>query len=170
MTPEFSRAERVDTIGEGERAVAIAADERERAALARRFGLIAVARLEARFGVRREGAAVLATGRVEAAVTQRCSVSGEPIEARVDEPVRLRFVADAVADEEVELSEDDLDTLPIEAGAIDLGEAAAETMALALDPFPRLPGAAEALRAAGVVGEEEVGAFAGLAKLRDQLR
>ena len=170
MTPEFPRPERVDTIGEGERAVTIAADEGERAKLARRFGLIAVARLEARFAVRREGAVVLATGRVEATVTQACSVSGEPIEARVDEPVSLRFVDGDVAGEEVELEEGDLDTLPIEAGAVDLGEAAAETMALALDPFPRVAGAEEALRAAGVLGEEEGGAFAALAKLRDQLR
>ncbi len=170
MTPEFARLERVDTFGEGERVVVIAADEGERAKLARRFGLIAVARLEARFAVRREGAAVLATGRVEAAVTQACSVSGEPIEARVDEAVSLRFVEGDDAGEEVELGEGDLDTLPIEAGAIDLGEAAAETMALALDPFPKIAGAEEALRAAGVLGDEGGNAFSALAKLRDQLR
>ena len=170
MTPEFSRPERIDTIGDG-REVTLVADERERAALARRFGLLAVARLEARFRLGREGASVLATGQVEAVVTQACSVSGEPIAARVDEPVRLRFVEDGAADEELELSEGDLDTLLIEAGAIDLGEAAAETMALALDPFPRAEGAEEALRAAGVVSEDEaeLGPFSGLAALKNRL-
>jgi hypothetical protein len=34
--------------------------------------------------------------------------------------------------------EDDAD--PIEAGAVDLGEVAAETLALDLDPYPRQPG------------------------------
>lgn len=169
MTPEFSHILRVDTIDDG-REVSLAADERERAALARRFGLLAVARLEARFRLEREGAGVLAVGRVEAAVTQACSLSGEPIEARVDEPVRLRFVEDEVAGEEVELTEGDLDTMRIEGGAIDLGEAAAETMALALDPFPRAPGAEEALRAAGVLGEDQTGAFSALAALKDRLR
>ncbi|MBN9990995.1 hypothetical protein JND45_16805, partial [Listeria monocytogenes] len=58
-----------------------------------------------------------------------------------------------------------LDTMPYDGAAIDLGEAAAETMALALDPFPRGPNAAAALRAAGVISEEEAkpaGALAGL--------
>ena len=175
MTPrvtaaEFSRPERVDTIGEGERTVAIAADEGERVGLARRFGLVAVARLDASFAIRREGGAVLATGRVVAAVTQACSITGEPIEARVDEPVALRFVDDEAADaEEVELSAEAADTLPIEAGAIDLGEAAAETMALALDPFPRAPGAAAALAEAGVLGEDQAGPFGALAGLKSKL-
>lgn len=170
MTPEFSRPERVDTIGEGERAVAIVADAEERAALARRFALVGVARLEASFAVRRDGGAVLATGRVTAAVTQACSITGEPIEARVDEPVSLRFVDQGSAEEdEVELSADAVDTLPIENGAVDLGEAAAETMALALDPFPRAPGADAALAEAGVLGEGQAGPFGALAGLKDKL-
>ena len=51
---------------------------------------------------------------------------------------------------------------------IDLGEAAAETVALALDPFPRSPRAADVLRDAGVISEEEAkpkGALAGLGAL-----
>ena len=46
--------------------------------------------------------------------------------------------------------------MEIEGGAIDLGEAAAETVALALDPFPRSARAAEVLRAAGVISEDDV--------------
>ena len=169
MTPEFARPERLDTIGTQDRTVSIEAEAGEREALAQRFGLIAIERLAASFAVRREGAAILATGRVEAAVTQACSVTGDPIEARVDEPVSLRFVEDDAADEEVELSADALDTMPIEGGAIDLGEAAAETMALALDPFPRSPAAATALREAGVLAEDEAGPFGALAELKVKL-
>ena len=69
----------------------------------------------------------------------------------------------------MELSADALDTLPIENGAIDLGEAAAETLALALDPFPRSPGADAALAEAGVLGESEAGPFAALADLKRKL-
>lgn len=167
MTPEFSRAERIDTIGEGPRTLDIAADATERAALARRFGLIAVDRLDARFTIRREAAGIAATGRVTAAVTQACSVTGEPLPAQVDESVVLRFVHEAtgIDGEEVELTDDAIDTIPIEGGAIDLGEAAAETMALALDPFPRGPNAAAKLAEAGVISEDEarpLGALAGL--------
>lgn len=167
--PEFSRPERLDAIGSQDRTVAIEADAGERDALARRFGLVAIERLAAQFAVRREGGAVLAAGRVEASVTQACSVTGDPVPARVDEAVALRFVEDDAAGEEVELSADALDTMPIEGGGIDLGEAAAETMALALDPFPRSPAAAAALRDAGVLAEEEAGAFAALAGLKAKL-
>ena len=56
------------------------------------------------------------------------------------------------------------------AASIDIGEAAAETLALALDPYPRAPDAGEALKAAGVKGEEEAGPFAALAALKGKLR
>ena len=170
MTPEFARPLRIDQIGEGERVIDIEADIDERRRIAGRFGLIAVDRLLATFAVRREAAGVIATGTVTASVTQACSATGQPIEASVDEQVSLRFVDDVTeTDGEIELSDDALDTLPIENGAIDLGEAAAETMALALDPFPRAPGTDETLRAAGVIGEEEVRPFSAFAALKKQL-
>ena len=165
--PEFSRLERIDTIGEGERSIAITASEAERAALAARFGLVSVDRLEATFRVKRDAAVIVARGAVSAAVVQACSVTDEPLPQSVSEDVALRFVTEqeAAAEEEIELDLDALDTMPYDGAAIDLGEAAAETMALALDPFPRGPNAAAALRAAGVISEEEAkpaGALAGL--------
>ena len=42
-------------------------------------------------------------------------------------------------------------------------------MALALDPFPRGPGAEAALKVAGVISEEEAGPFGALAGLKDRL-
>ena len=97
------------------------------------------------------------------------SATGEPLVAAIDESVELRFVEEGADDGEVELSADALDTLPIESGAIDLGEAAAETMALALDPFPRSPTAAAALRKAGVLEEGETRSFGALAGLKAKL-
>ncbi|UVO51172.1 DUF177 domain-containing protein [Sphingomonas sp. SUN019] len=170
MTPEFSRPERLDTIGDVERTVEIAANEAERTALARRFALIAIDRLTATFAIRREGTGVRATGHVSAAVTQACSVTGDPIASTVDEPVTLRFAEPTPVEEEVDLTDEALDTIEIEGGAIDLGEAAAETMALALDPFPRSLAAEQALKAAGVKSEEEAGRFGALAGLRDRLK
>ncbi|WP_404373457.1 YceD family protein [Sphingomonas sp. MMS24-J45] len=168
--PEFSRIERIDTIGAGARTVSISADEAERAALATRFGLLAVDRLEATFSVRREAAGIVAQGRVDAIVVQACSVTDEPLPVTVAEEVALRFVTDqeVAAEDEIELDPDALDTMAYDGNGVDLGEAAAETMALALDPFPRGPNAAAALRAAGVISEEEAkpaGALAGLKSL-----
>lgn len=172
--PEFSRPERLDAIGNQERSVAIAADGTERAALARRFTLVAIDTLAAQFTLKGEAAGILVTGRVTAALTQACSVTDEPLTVRIDEPVALRFTEAAVEGEEVELSTDLVDTVEIEGGAIDLGEVAAETLLLALDPYPRGPNAAAALKAAGVISEEDaapMGALGGLKALlerRDQ--
>ena len=164
--PEFSRPERIDTIGEGEREIAVTASKSERAALAERFGLKAIERLEGVFRVRRDAAGIVARGNVLASVVQSCVVTDEALPVTVDEPVALRFVAEDKPDaDEVELDENALDTMGFDGAAIDLGEAAAETMALALDPFPRGPNAAAVLREAGVISEEEakpVGALAGL--------
>lgn len=169
--PEFSRPERIDAIGDAARELHIEAGESERAALVARFGLLSIDRLAATFSLRREAGAIVARGTVSAAVVQACVVTGDPLPVSVDEPVALRFVADDQPDaDEIELSGDDLDTIGYTGGTIDLGEAAAETMALALDPFPRGPRAEEALRAAGVLKEEEAGPFAALAALKGALK
>lgn len=169
MTPEWSRPERLDAIGERDKPVHIEADEGERIALARRFELKAVERLAADLVVRRDAAGVLVTGRVRGDVVQACGVTDEPVPAVVDEEVALRFVEALDGEEEVELSADAMDVVVIEGGAIDLGEAAAETMALALDPFPRSPNAAQVLRAAGVISEDEVQPMNAFAGLKDKL-
>ncbi|KQN92437.1 hypothetical protein ASE95_06805 [Sphingomonas sp. Leaf231] len=171
MTTEFARVERLDTIGEEERRVAIEANDTERDALARRFELLAVERLGAEFTIRREAGGVTARGRVDAVVVQACSVTGTPLRQTVGEDVALRFVEPAVGggEEEIELAGDALDTIEIEGGGIDLGEAAAETMALCLDPFPRSPEAETVLKRSGVLSEEEAGAFGALAGLKAQM-
>jgi uncharacterized metal-binding protein YceD (DUF177 family) len=164
--PEFSQVVGADTIGVDPRTIEIDADETERGALATRFDLIAIDRLTARFTIRRDAAGIVADGRIEAAVVQPCSVTGDPLPATVDEAVALRFVENSASGEdEVELVDRELDVMTYDGGAIDLGEVAAETMALALDPFPRGPGTDAILKAAGVIGEDEAkpqGAFAGL--------
>lgn len=170
---EFSRPRRLDTLGEGAVAIRIEADDAERAALARRFGLLSLDRLAADYVVRREPAGVIASGTLSAAVVQPCIATGDPVPATIDEAFDIRFLPDAGADTggEHELDAGDLDTMFYDGSAIDLGEAAAETLALALDPYPRSAGAAAALRAAGVQSEDEArpaGALAGLKDLLDR--
>ncbi len=165
--PEFSRIWRLDELGDAPRDVTLEADPAECAALAARFDLIAVDRLEAEATVAATGTTVTAEGRVSAAVVQRCVVSGDPVAARIDAPFTLRFVSGShpEAGAEIELSEADCDTIDYEGAAVDLGEAVAETMALALDPFPRSPAADRALKEAGVAADGPGGAFAGLKAL-----
>ena len=170
MTPEFSRPIRLDAIGEAPRPIAIEADPAECAALAERFALDAVEALVAEASVARHPAGVLAEGRIRARVVQRCVATDVPLPTEIDAPFRLLFTIEPeTAAGEIELSEEALDTIPIEDGAIDLGEAAAETLSLALDPYPRAPDAEAALRAAGVKSEAEAKPLGALAGLRDVL-
>ncbi len=167
---EFARPQRVDTIGDEPRTIEVEANADERAALARRFELIGIDRLTGRFTIRRDAAGIVADGRVEATVTQACTITGDPLPATIDEPVSLRFVPELEAgQDEVELADSDIDVIPYEGDAIDLGEVAAETMALALDPFPRGPNAEAVLSEAGVLNEEQAGPFGALAALKEQL-
>jgi uncharacterized metal-binding protein YceD (DUF177 family) len=170
VSVEFARPQRVDTIGDDARTIEIDADAQERAALAKRFDLIGIEKLTGRFAIRRDAAGIVAEGRVAAAVTQACSITGDPLPATVDEPVALRFVAEEDAgQDEVELGDSDIDVIPYDGGTIDLGEVAAETMALALDPFPRGPNAEVMLKEAGVLSEEQAGPFGVLAGLKEKL-
>ena len=170
---EFSRPVRVDGLGAEPRAMSIAAEAEERGALARRFGLVEIASLSADASLTRSGGEVKAKGRLRAEVVQSCVATSEPVGARIDEPFDIVFrplPTEARPDEEVELSEGELDVVFYDNAAIDLGEAVAETLALSLDPYPRAPGSEEALRAAGVKREEEAGPFAALASLRDKMK
>ena len=169
MTPEFSRPERLDAIGTGEREIRIGATAAERTALAVRFGVLSVERLEATLRVKREASGIAVRGRVTGAVVQACSVTDVPLDATIDEPVALLFVEALDDQEEVELDAGALDTVEIEGGAVDLGEAAAETMALALDPFPRSPDAEAVLRDAGVISEDEHRPYSPLQDLKSLL-
>lgn len=172
MTPEFSRTIAEDTISDSPRQLSIGADETERRRLAGRFRLKAIERLEAVVTLSRRAGIVHAEGEVNAAVTQACVVTDEPVPATVRAPFSVRFVPDAFersGDDEVELSAEDCDTLPLEGGHIDLGEVAAETLALALDPYPRAPDADEVLRENSTAGDQEASPFAALKALKDQL-
>lgn len=170
--PEFSRPVPADTLGTTPRTMAIEADEGERAALTLRFGLAAIHRLTAAARLSRQGEAILAEGRLAAAVTQSCVATGEPVEAELDEPFRIEFRPQPVpaAEDEIELDESELDIVFYDGASIDLGEAVAETLSLSLDPWPRVPNADELLKQAGVKDESEVGPFAALAALKDKLK
>lgn len=161
----------LDQIRDGDR-VDLLADEAQRAAVAKRLGLLRLDRLEAHAVLSRDGARVCATGRLKAALDQSCVATGEAVPAHIDEPFTLEFrpaPTGGRADEEVELGEADLDTIFHDGAVIDLGGALADTLALALDPYPRSAGADAALREAGVMTEEEASPFAALAALKEKM-
>lgn len=143
--PEFSRPIRIDQLPSKVSRHRLEADPAERAALALRFDLVALESLTAEIEVNpptRRGLVRL-QGRLQARVVQTCVVTLAPLAAVVEAPFSLTFgPAPEAEDEEIDLVWDGEDPPdPIEDGKIDLGEVAAEHLALALDPFPRAPGA-----------------------------
>lgn len=146
-------------------------DEAARRRLAGRFGITSIPAMHATVQLVREGERVTVTGRLVADVIQACRVSAEDFPVHIDEPVHLRFIppADEITpDEEIELTADDCDEIEYEGTAFDLGEALAQTLALAIDPFAEGPNA-DAFRAEhGLAGETPSGPFATLAALRKQ--
>lgn len=173
MISEFSRPVRIDSLAEKPRAHEIAAEPEELRRLAGRFSLVAIDRLEARAELSRKGDDVIAIGSLDAAVVQSCAATSAPVPATVSEDFHIVFRPQPVRageEEEIELGSGDLDVVFYDGSAIDLGEAVAESLSLALEPYPRAPDADEALRAAGVKNEEEAGVFGALAALRDRLK
>jgi uncharacterized metal-binding protein YceD (DUF177 family) len=142
---EFSRFVEGDSVGTHRMERRIAANPQERAALAERFGLIGIERLEAVFALTRAGGGVIhVTGEVEAEVIQACVVTLAPVPAKLTETFSADFADEdrrRPADQDLGFDDDDPPE-PIRNGHIDLGELAAEQLSLALDPYPRAPGAA----------------------------
>jgi uncharacterized metal-binding protein YceD (DUF177 family) len=144
IAPEFSRPVAADTISSNPQHREIAAEPGERDALARRFGLLSLDKLTAVLDLQRQAGEVIhVTGHLSANAVQRCVISLVPVPAHLDADFEVRYGGAAA-----EADEGDIDPLGIDApeplieGRIDLGEAVAQQLAIALDPYPRAPGAA----------------------------
>lgn len=168
MSEAFGYRLQLDRIHDGERLDLIANDG-ERHAIRERLDLVSLSRLEAHAMLDREGDEVRVSGRVQAALEQSCSVTGEPVPAHIDEAFELLFRPQPKpgdTPEEIELSEGECDVVFHDGAVIELGAAVVDTLALSLDPYPRSAGADAALKEAGVLSEEQAGPFAALAKLK----
>ncbi len=170
---EFSRIVPISAIGRTPD-FADSASADECAAVAARLGLAAVDALAvtARLALTADGATL--AGRIDARITQYCAASNLPVPAHVVADFSLRYVRELSIDgtvgedglPEVELGASDCDVLPLDGESIDVGDAAVQTLALAMAPFPRHPDAETVLHKAGVLSEDSAGPFAALAALK----
>ena len=167
--PEWSHRVPLSQVGSRRREGRIDAEPAQAAALATRFDLPGITALGATYRLERRGEEVAATGQLSAQLEQACAVTGEAFPVAIDAPFDIRFIAvdDApTPDEEIELDADDCDVMFHDGRAIDLGEAVAQTLFLALDPYPRGPGAAEAVAEQGLDRDEKTNPFAALTGLK----
>jgi hypothetical protein len=166
---------RLDSMPANGRELNLIVDAAERLAVADELGVTAVEKLEAKLHAVRFKGGIRVTGRLWATTVQPSVVSLEPVTQEIVEQVDRIFLpggekayaGPADAEIFVDLEGDDLPD-HFEGNEADLTELILETLALALDPYPRLP-------------DEEVGAldsggdtesdlpFAGLKVLKGKL-
>ncbi|GAA4647625.1 hypothetical protein GCM10023115_55870 [Pontixanthobacter gangjinensis] len=160
MTAEFGESELTLLVKRraiSEEPYEIKANAEERAALAKRFGLSEVKSLKATLKLTPDGSTINADGTFSGHWIQPCAVAGEDFPVRLDEPLHFRFVQarEEVPDEEIELEADDLDTIDYDGEIFDLGEAVAQSLGLAIDPFATGPDADTARKETGILAEGE---------------
>lgn len=166
--PEFSRTTPLSEIGLKPVNHNLVASSEERAGLARRFGLTALDSLTAKVALSSDDIGIIVTGSLAADVVQVCVVSGKPVAAHIAESFAIRFSPEPIfePDSDIELEVEETDSMFHDGRVIDLGEAVAQTLALAINPFPRSADAEEILQEAGLKDDTPSGPFAALAALR----
>lgn len=145
--------------------ITLDANQAECAALAERFGIIAIDQMTAEITLQKTEQGIAATGRLGAQIKQACAVSGEDFEVNVSDTLDLLFVGSdrAVADPEfttneegaieVDLFASESEEIRYEGDTFDLGEAIAQTLGLAIDPYAEGPNADEARKKANLSDE-----------------
>jgi len=164
VTPEFSRLVPLARLGPEpfRQQIEAAADECER--LAARFDLVALDRLTATVTLRRQqGESVLLEADFEAAFAQNCVITLEPVSDTVQGSFSLLYGPAEELEAELEPGPDNPVFEALTGDAIDIGEAVAQELSLALPEFPRHPDAAID---AAAPAEPVDSAFAALVRLR----
>lgn len=165
------RADEIKEDASGE----VTATQAEMASIARLLDLLALDRLALTYRLARGGAGRLhLSGCVTARLMQTCVVSLEPVDSDLNVPVEVDFwptpLFEALEDSAGEPTHSDLADWPepIVEGKIDLGPILYETLATALDPYPKREGASfEWSQRAGEPAEPtKTGPFAALEALK----
>jgi uncharacterized metal-binding protein YceD (DUF177 family) len=179
---EIERLVDIERMGaNGSTALDIVVSDGERAALAKRFGFLALPAFSARVTVdRRPGGRVVVEGRLRGKIVQACILTLDPVTQDLDETFRIVFKQDLAEERDPESGEALVSPQsdapePLSGNMLDVGEIVAEQLSLAADPYPRRPGARleDVLpkpRRDGRPGRQEQRRhpFAGLAALRDK--
>lgn len=168
--PIFTAIVRIDRMPAAGRDVSVVLDDAARTALAESLKLSAVEMFESKVTVTPLRGGIRALGRLKARVVQPSVVTFEPVTQDIDEPVDRVFLPEGKAHKPtpgseiyVDLEDEDFPD-HIDGPEVDLSALMVEVLALAIEPYPRLPG--ESLDALGIdTGAAESGPFAALAKL-----
>jgi hypothetical protein len=163
---------RLDSMPTTGRDLALSVEPVDRLWIADQLGITAVEKLEVKLHAVRFKGGMRVTGRLVATTVQPSVVSLEPVTQEIAEPIervflpggQKDFAAQADAEIFVDLEGEDVPD-HFEGNEADLTDLIVETLALAIDPYPRLPG--ESVGALGDDGDTEADLpFAGLKILK----
>jgi uncharacterized metal-binding protein YceD (DUF177 family) len=170
--PLLDASIRVDHLPPEGREVDVLATTEQRAAIADRLEISAVDHLDAKLSLTRFRGGMRVLGRLKAQTVQPCVITFVPVIQQIEEPIDRVFLPSsdvpktATSHPEVFVDLDDDVPDHFEGNEVDLSELIIETLALALDPYPRAEGAS--LDQLGVkLEDDEVSPFAGLKSLID---
>lgn len=173
MTTNLERLLDVDAIPATGIDYTVETSAAEREAIAGEFRLIDLPVLEAEVTLSRPGGRTIeASGRLHARLHQPCVVTLEPVEQEIDETFRRRFVPRPAAEApavDIDLRPDEDAPDFYDGRRIDLGAVVLEELALAIDPYPRAPGAELPASVTGPA-DSATNPFAALAALRGDKR
>ena len=171
LKSEMSRSIETGSIPASGKDIEIEATERERKAIAKRMGIISLESLKGKIilSYNRKDHTVEAEGRFAAKLTQECVVTLEPVPTEIKRgEIFALFAPAAVVAKLGAGSEEPDDELPEpinKDGTIDVGELMLQHLALAIDPYPRKPGAV--FKPPKLAPVAKVHPFAKLKKLKD---
>lgn len=171
VPPLFDAIIRIDRLPATGRDLKVVLDETTRAALADSLRLSAIELFDATLAIVPLRGGIRAQGRLRARIVQPSVVTFEPVTQDIDEVIDRVFLPEAQAHKPtpgsevfVDLDDDDFPD-HIDGPEVDLSALLTETLALAIDPYPRQAG--ESLDSLDLnLGAEETGPFSALAKLK----
>ena len=140
------------------------ATRKELKSLAIRFKFLDVLSLSAELTIcKSAGDCWDVAGSLKGVVVQACSSTGVPVSEIVDFLIEERYVRSVVNQEKVEVHMGAAE--PLENEAINIGELLAQSLAIAVTPWPRAPEAPETYTSGETLPDHP---FAGLAALKRQ--
>jgi uncharacterized metal-binding protein YceD (DUF177 family) len=164
IMPEFSRIVPLVQLGSARFRQQIEATPSEREKLSRRLDLLALERLIAVVELRRQGDEVIVLeAAYQAEFVQSCVVTLEPVDGVISDRFVLVYGPAEEQPKEFVEGRDEPAFEPLTGDAIDIGEAVAQELSLALPVFPRL---ADASIDAEIPEQPVASPFAALARLR----
>lgn len=175
IPPEFSRVVPLHDVKDGGIRLSIEANTEECKALAERFEVLDLFDIHAELHLFPTATDdILLEGKASGTVEQSCIVTGERVKSSIASEFSVRYIsagtgAESTEDEDFDVLGEDTELLP--ADVIDVGEVVAQYLSLAIDPYPRKPGAVagvvELTPEGAIPSTERANPFAALKKLQE---